>query len=84
MSIGGPHEVLPPHGYLHSHLIESERVWSDDFDRHFRARESALLDAIRMAMGKPIGADVVEEPDDAPGEYELVQEDSLVSEDVTS
>ena len=35
-------------------------------------------------MGKPIGADVVEEPDDAPGEYELMQEDSLVSEDVTS
>ena len=77
-----PRDVLD--SYLHSHLIESEHVWSDDFDRHFRARESALLDAIRMAMGKPIGADVVEEPDDAPGEYELVQEDSLVSEDVTS
>ena len=35
-------------------------------------------------MGKPIGSDDVEEPDDAPAEFELVQEDSLVSEDVTS
>ena len=35
-------------------------------------------------MGKPIGTDVIEEADDAPTEYELVQEDSLVSEDVTS
>ena len=35
-------------------------------------------------MGKPIGSDLVEEPDAAPAEYELVQDDSLVSEDVTN
>ena len=35
-------------------------------------------------MGKPIGSDDVAEPDDAPAEFELVQADSLVSEDATS
>ena len=79
---GVPSDVLD--SYLHSHLIDPAPVWSNDFDRHFRARQSALLDAIRMVMGKPIGADVIEEPDDAPADYELVQEDSLVSEDVAT
>ena len=79
---GVPRDVLD--GYLRSHLIDPAHVWSDDFDRHFRARQSTLLDAIRIVMGKPIGSDDVEEPDDAPAEFELVQEDSLVSEDATS
>ena len=79
---GVPRDVLD--GYLRSHLIDPADVWSDDFDRHFRARQSALLDAIRMVMGKPIGLGDAEEPDDAPAEFELVQEDSLVSEDATS
>ena len=69
--------------YIQSHLIEPAHVWSDDFDRYFNARQSALLDAIRMAMGKPIGSDIVEEADDVPADYELVQEDSLLAEDMT-
>ena len=35
-------------------------------------------------MGKPIETDVIEEADDAPAEYELVQEHSLLSEGVIS
>ena len=34
-------------------------------------------------MGKQIASDGIEEPDEVPAEYELVQEDSLVSENVT-
>ena len=34
-------------------------------------------------MGKPIGTDVIEEADDAPAEYELVQEHGLLSDDRT-
>ena len=70
--------------YLQSHLIAPAYLRSNDFERHFRARQSALLDAIRLAMGKPIGSDVVEEPDDVPAAYKLVQQDSLLSEDVTT
>ena len=70
-------------GYLQSHLVESAHVWANDFDRYFKARRSALLDAIRTAMGKPIGSDAIEEADDVPAEYELVQEDSLLAENVT-
>lgn len=81
-SSGVPLSVLD--GYLRSHLIAPSALWSDDFDGHFRAREAALLDAIGIAMGKPIRSDSGEEPDEAPAEYELVQADSLVSEDVTS
>ena len=77
-----PRNVLDSH--LHSHIIEPAHLWSNDFDQHFRTRQSALLDTIRMVMGKPIGTDVIEEADDAPAEYELVQEHGLLSEDVTS
>ena len=81
-SDGVPRDVLD--SYVRSHLIDPAHLWSNDFDGHFRARQSALLDAIRLVMGKPIGSDLVEEPDDAPAEYELVQDDSLVSEDGTN
>ena len=77
-----PRDVLDSH--LHSHIIEPAHLWSNDFDQHFRTRQSALLDTIRMVMGKPIGTDVIEEADDAPAKYELVQEHSLLSEDVTN
>ena len=79
---GVPRDKLD--SYVRSHLIDPAHLWSNDFDGHFRARQSALLDAIRLVMGKPIGSDLVEEPDAAPAEYELVQDDSLVSEDVTN
>ena len=35
-------------------------------------------------MGKQIASNVIEEADEAPAEYELVQEDSLASEDSAS
>ena len=56
------------HSHLISHLIEPAYVWPNDFDQHFCARHSALLNAIRMVMGKPIGADVIEETDDVTAE----------------
>ena len=68
--------------YLDSHLIDPEHLWSSDFDRHFRARESALLNAIRKAMGKPISSEMVEEYDETPVDYELVREDSMELEGI--
>ena len=68
--------------YLASHLIDPEHLWSSDFDRHFRARESALLNAIRKAMGKPISSEMVEEYDETPVDYELVREDSMELEGI--
>lgn len=95
-SIGGraPSEYLdritrdevPPDtldGYLRSHLVEPAGLRADDFDRFFVARRSALLEAVRAAMGKQTAPDAVhDEPDEAPAQYELVQSDSLVSEDL--
>ena len=78
---GVPRGVLD--GYLQSHLIDPTDLWSDDFDQYFNARQSALLNTIRTVMGKQIASDVIEEPDEMPGEYELVQEDSLTTGDVT-
>ena len=55
-------------------------VWSDDFHGYFSSRQSALLDQIRTVMGKEIASDDFSEPDETPEEYELVQEDSLISD----
>ena len=74
---GVPRDALDR--YLQSHLINPERLWSDDFHGYFSARQWALLDKIRTVMGKQIASDDIEEPDEAPEEYELVQEDSLAS-----
>lgn len=78
---GVPRDKLD--AYLRSHLTGPEHVWVDDFDQFFAARESALLDAIRTVMGKQIASNAIDEPDEAPAQYELVQEDSRISEDVT-
>ena len=59
-----PRNVLD--GYLRSHLIDSEHMWSNDFHKYFSARQSALLDRIRAVMGKQIASDDIEEPDEAP------------------
>ena len=77
-----PREKLD--GYMRSHLIDPAHLWADDFDQFFEARQSTLLEAIRTVMGKQIASDLIEEPDEAPTEYELVQEDSLVAEDITA
>ena len=68
-------------GLLRTHLVEPAHLRADDFGAFFAARQSALLGAIREAMGKPIASDAVEEADEPPAEYEVVQQDSLVAED---
>ncbi len=68
-------------GYIRTHLVESAHLRADDFDGFFAARQSALLGAIREAMGKPIASDAIGEADEPPAEYEVVQQDSLVAED---
>ena len=74
-----PKDVLD--GYIQSHLIDPKHMWSDDFHQYFNARQSALLNKIRTVMGKQLVSEDIEEPDEAPAEYELVQEDSQVSGD---
>ena len=66
-------------GYLGSHFVDPAHLRSDDFGKYFNSRQSALLDRIRTVMGKQIASDDIEDPDEAPEEYELVQEDSQVS-----
>lgn len=61
---------------VQSHMIDPGHLWSDDFDGYFNARHAALLAIIGAVMGKPV-SDGVEEPDEAPADYELVHEDSL-------
>ena len=72
-----PREVLD--GYLGSHFIEPAHLRSDDFGEYFNSRQSMLLDRIRTVMGKQIASDEIEDLDEVPEEYELVQEDSQVS-----
>ena len=72
-----PRDVLD--GYLKSHFIDPTHLRSDDFGEYFNSRSSALLDRIRTVMGKQIASDEIEDTDEAPEEYELVQEDSQVS-----
>lgn len=74
-----PQDVLE--GYIQSHLIDPEHMWAEDFHKFFSTRQSALLDRIRAVMGKQLGLDEIEEPEEAPTEYEQVQEDSQVSGD---
>ena len=45
-------EVLD--GYINSHWISVEHCRSDNFDKHIIYRAVKLLDAIEVAMGKPI------------------------------
>ena len=69
-------------GYLRTHLIEPAHLRSDDFDGFFAARRSALLGAIREAMGKQIAYDAVEEGVEPPADYEVVRQDSMTSDDL--
>ena len=68
--------------YLRTHLIDPALLRKDDFDGFFAAREAALLDTIHQAMGKPIASGTVEEGKELPADYEVVQQDSMVSEDI--
>ena len=71
-----PRETLAE--YLQSHLIAPELLWANDFDSYFMTRQAALLRQIAIVMGKQ-PSDDLEEPDEAPADYELVQADSLVA-----
>lgn len=75
-----PADALDRH--LRSHLVDPGRLHADDFDGFFSARRSALLDAIRGAMGKQPAPGATDEAAEAPAHYELVHGDSLVSEDL--
>ena len=70
-----PRDVLD--GNLNSHFIDPAHLRSDDFGGYFNSRQLKLLKRIHTAMGKQIASDDIENPDEAPKEYELVQEDSL-------
>ena len=63
-------------GHIQSHMIDPEHLRADDFDRFFNARRSAFLRTIESVMGKPISDDI-EEIDETPAEYELIQQDAL-------
>ena len=63
-------------GHIQSHMIDPKHLRADDFDRFFNARRSAFLRTIESVMGKPISDDI-EELDETPAEYELVQQDAL-------
>ena len=72
-----PRDVLD--GYLKSHFIDPAHLRSDDFGEYFNSRKSVLLNRIQTVMGKQIASDDIEDPDEVPKKYELVQEDSQVS-----
>jgi hypothetical protein len=55
---------------LNSHLIDTTALRRDDFDAFFKARESALLDRIEHAMGKPIAREVAMPDDNVPVTFE--------------
>ena len=69
-------------GYLRTHLIEPCYLSTDDFDGFFAARQSALLGAIRAAMGKAIASDLAEEGEEPIADYEVIQQDSMISDDL--
>ena len=71
-----PEEALAE--YLRSHLVTPQHLWADDFNGYFRTRQDALLRRIAGAMGKQ-PTDDLEEPDEAPVDYELVQADSMAA-----
>lgn len=69
--------------YLRTHLIEPAHLRADDFDGFFAARRAALLGVIQKEMGKQIASDTVEEGEEPRVDYELIQQDSMTSEDPT-
>jgi hypothetical protein len=51
---------------LQSHVIDSQSLRADDFDKFFQSRKSALLDRISKAMGKKIVNEMVDVTADSP------------------
>jgi hypothetical protein len=46
---------------LHSHLIEPETLWADDFEAFFQARSQALMHLISQMMGKTTAQELAAE-----------------------
>lgn len=64
---------------LSTHVVDAERLRSDDFEAFFHRRASALLIRIEQAMGKPIAigpaiTDEVQDDDEDTGGEEAVSE----------
>ena len=64
-------EVLD--GYIDSHWISVKYCRSDNFDKHIIYRAIKLLDAIEIAMGKPISGRDSKEVLDGFGEKLLTE-----------
>lgn len=63
---------------LRSHAIDPDALRRDDFEAFYRVRETALLEKIELATGKPVVRDVVD-----PLDYLLADEDEMnVEEEV--
>ena len=76
-----PRDNLDEH--LRTHLLDPAHLRADDFDGFFAARRSALLRVIQKEMGKQTAPDTIEEGVEPPVDYELIQQDSMTSEDPT-
>ena len=72
-------------GHLQSHFVDPALLRSDRFDGFFEARQRALLARIGKAMGKSVvmDMDTSDEDEEAPVDYEMIDEESqaIVDED---
>lgn len=72
-------------GHLQSHFVDPGLLRNDDFDGFFEARQQALLARIGKAMGKSVvmDMDIPDEDEEAPVDYEMIDEESqmIVDED---
>ena len=72
-------------GHLQSHFVDPVLLRSDKFDGFFEERQRALLVRIGKAMGKSVvmDMDTSDEDEEAPVDYEMIDEESqtIVDED---
>jgi hypothetical protein len=60
---------------LASHVIDAASLRADKFDEFFKARESALLERIEKAMGKPIARGLTIPDVEVTNEYQDEEEE---------
>ena len=68
--------------HLRTHLIDPNHLRADDFMAFFEDRQSALLQRIGEAMGKPIETALVAEPDETVIEYQIDVETIFDDDDI--
>ena len=72
-------------GHLQSHFVDPVLLRSDEFDGFFEARQRALLARIGKAMGKSVvmDMDTSDEDEEAPVDYEMIDDESqtIIDED---